>query len=378
MKIANIVSDDKFIDSVIKVQDLFSKNCKHDYIIVKHNNLNKKFTYIKNSQRITIVQVLCFLNFINKERYDAIFLHNLYALPLYIIQWIPKKIKVFWFSWGSDIYTPIGFSDPLIPIILYKEKTFEILTKINDYQKQKSPHVFVSKILSTLFLKKAILRIDYYSGVLPYEFDLLQKNIFFKAKRVSYHYVNPQESKKGSVFRKCEGINIMLGNSGDPANNHLDAIEKIFSIDLKNRKIIVPLSYGDKSYTKFLQEHLLKSNKNIMILKDFMPRNEYKRIVNSCGISIFFHERQAAMGNIILSLRNGNKVFMSETNLAYKFLKEYGFIIFSFQRDFNQKNVDMFLSENEQYTNWELSYSLFNLQTQKKDLADIYSLIKSF
>ena len=98
-------------------------------------------------------------------------------------------------------------------------------------------------------------------------------------------------------------------------------------------------------------------------------------LIGSCGFSIYFHERQQAMGNIFLSLRNGNKVFMSETNLAYEYLKSFGFIVFSVQRDLNQKNLDAHLTESKQRHNYDLFYQWHSDKILQRCMTDIYSRI---
>lgn len=53
LHIANIVRDDKFIDNLIKFQDLSNDKCIHEYILVSKNN--KSYKRIKATDRIKIV-----------------------------------------------------------------------------------------------------------------------------------------------------------------------------------------------------------------------------------------------------------------------------------------------------------------------------------
>lgn len=81
------------------------------------------------------------------------------------------------------------------------------------------------------------------------------------------------------------------------------------------------------------------------------------------------------MGNISLSLRNGNKVFMSETNLAYEYLKSCGYIVFSVQRDLNQAAIDTPLTESEQRHNYDLIYQWHSDKILQRCMTDIYNSI---
>ena len=91
------------------------------------------------------------------------------------------------------------------------------------------------------------------------------------------------------------GNNILVGNSAHPENNHLDIAYKLKTINLSNRKIIVPLSYGDNKYKKII----LKKYKNIFgnkfkPLLDFISIKDYLNILKSCNICIMGHLRQQA------------------------------------------------------------------------------------
>ena len=39
---------------------------------------------------------------------------------------------------------------------------------------------------------------------------------------------------------------------------------------------------------------------------------EYNKIINSCNVGIFYHDRQQSMGNIIELLLNGSKLFFKK------------------------------------------------------------------
>src|SRR5690606_28770612 len=43
-------------------------------------------------------------------------------------------------------------------------------------------------------------------------------------------------------------VNILVGNSADPTNNHIDSLQKLLSFKDHDLKIYAPLSYGDKSH----------------------------------------------------------------------------------------------------------------------------------
>lgn len=384
MRIANIVKDEKFIDGVISLQDMFNGGFEHDYIIIQKGDSNaKNFKYIKDSSRIESIRPLDFLEVLSGGKYAAIFLHSFTGTPLHIIAMIPKGVKVFWFSWGYDIYEPLfKLKKALIPIELYKERTKDILNALENPQKAKvfglrqfargvKRRLFHFKIM--YYWRKAVSRVDFYSGVLPYEYDLMRNVRFFNARKVEYHY---SSIRPPVPFSFNDSNNIILGNSADPSNNHMDALEILMKLALQGRKIVIPLSYGNMQYADFLCDAVSEKGwHDIVTVRDFMPFEDYASLIGSCGFSIYFHERQQATENIFLSLRNGNKVFMSETNLAYEYLKSCGYIVFSVQRDLNQAAIDTPLTESEQRHNYDLFYQGHSDKILQRCMTDIYSRI---
>ncbi len=54
---------------------------------------------------------------------------------------------------------------------------------------------------------------------------------------------------------------------------------------------------------------------------ELMEYNDYLSFLNSVDIAIFNHNRQQAVGNIILLLSMGKTIYLSEENNAYNMLK---------------------------------------------------------
>ncbi|MGP4883030.1 hypothetical protein ACTXQV_67810, partial [Klebsiella pneumoniae] len=57
---------------------------------------------------------------------------------------------------------------------------------------------------------------------------------------------------------------------------------------------------------------------------DYMPIQQYVGILINCGFVIMNHVRQQALGNILIMLYLGAKVFLREENPVYTFLKNHG------------------------------------------------------
>lgn len=380
VRILNIVTDEKFIDDVIECHDIFSEKVIHDYVIVGEKQ--ESYKYIKKfPDRVKIVSSSSFLPYLKSNGFDAIFLHSFFVLDSNLIVEIPKQIKVFWFAWGYDIYSHIP--DPFIKVDLYGVETKRI-------KKMLEPNDFKSKLrsfLKTVFCYdqikshvyyKAISRIDYFSGVLDFEYSLMENVRNFRAKKVTYTYNSI--SVMDSVNREClcNGNNILIGNSADDTNNHLDVLKYIKNIDLGNSLIYIPLSYaGGQIYIDYVK-NVYKSDfgDKFVPIDHFIPYQEYTQIMASCSVAIFAHERQQAIGNICAAFRKGCKVFLSETSNVYKYYKSLGMTVFSLQREFSSDALKTKLTDEQVIENIRILDRRACRETYIKDMNHILECIK--
>ena len=64
---------------------------------------------------------------------------------------------------------------------------------------------------------------------------------------------------------------------------------------------------------------------------DFMPVQDYVAIIRKCGFVIMNHVRQQAVGNIVIMLYLGARVFVRQENPVYAFFKNSGVVISTVQ-----------------------------------------------
>ena len=381
MKILHCVYDDKFMDGTIRVYES-DKRHTNEYVLVRSSPDNYMFRYIK-SGKVKVTTPISFL--LMAPEYDVIILHSFVCLNYYYISKIPKKCKVVWYAWGFDMY---GGSHPIVPLKLYDTETKIFLEKdhlpktikgiITDLK------VKMMNYYERLWLNKAISRIDYFSGVFPYEYDLVKSHHQnFKAKRVDkrdiLYYGDIDFFIKDTINNDIEHgkVNIIIGNSADPRNNHHDALTAISNVILpKESNIIIPLSYaGSANYIQWVMayaESLYPGR--VKALLDYIPLQDYLDLTSHCKVAIFFHERQQASDNIFMQMMYGAKVYMSETSLAYKYLKDEGFIVFSLQSEaeslFDDITDEMVMTNRrllcEKYSDHTIRERVFKIKKKKK------------
>lgn len=375
LRVVHCITDEKFIRSIYQTFEYLQDRCNSRYVHITEN-VKKQCRYLGDYEKVEFCNISQFQTELASGCCDVVVLHNLQSVPLDFISQIPKDIKLVWFAWGFDIYGCMG-SKPLVPIPnLIQPETKRLLWSSFDKQLKEKAKVLY-KVTRNRELKKAVARVDYFSGIIPEEYDMMCSVPFFHAKQVDFRYSSPLANISLSMLddeKPVGGMDIMIGNSGDITNNHADIFNKLKKIELGERRIYVPLSYGeDKKYMS-----KIKSIGNdlwgdrFVALDDYVPYDEYRRIIGSCGFRIFGHERQQALGNIIMAFRDGCKVFLSDGSALYRHFVNMGVKVFTIQNDINPDCLSDLLNDKETYENRKKTIEYSQTSAQKERL---YKLI---
>ena len=131
--------------------------------------------------------------------------------------------------------------------------------------------------------------------------------------------------------RPHAAVNIQIGNSADPSNNHLEILENLKSFRDQNITIYAPLSYGDQANAKTV----IAAGKAIFgdkfkPMTDFIPFEQYLEFLGKIDIAVFAHKRQQGMGNTITLLGMGKKVYMRSDVTPWATFDGIGVKIFDF------------------------------------------------
>lgn len=327
-RILHLANDEKFIDQAINTFEELAPGSNDLYVYSK-----KPLKFVKSQANIpSSLSVLTGRISKSFTQYDVVIIHSLSSVWYKAILSIPSDIPIVWIGWGYDYYDIIYTSPEKMLLPLTSKEIKKIAPKDNLFKKLKR---IAKKIIFPSSKYKTIQRINFFAPVLPAEYNMVSTN-FPGVKFPDYclwNYGNLEEDLvKDFIESKVTGNSILVGNSASAENNHLDSFRLLSSIDITDRDIISPLSYGDAQYRNLVitkGQELFE--KNFQPLISFMPITDYVKILESCGFVIMNHLRQQAVGNIVIMLYLGAKVFLRKECPTYNFFLEQGAIIFSIQ-----------------------------------------------
>lgn len=353
-KILHICTDEKFIDFAIKNFNSIGY-VENAFLIITNN---KTLRYIK-SQGVTVKSKASFLLgifFGYLKGFDAVIFHSMPDLFKFYLKFFPANLTVCWIGFGFDYY----------------------VKKYSNQRKLSLENRFKKNMKKKLLrLDYSYVKVDYFCPVLESEFEPASKRLKLKADYIDWNYGISNELIKSLQEDYVRGNSILLGNSADSTNNHLEILEKLNSVN-EQREVVIPLSYGGNSeYIDSLLTFLKNSNLKYFILKDFVSQDEYFKILKRCSFVIMNHKRQQAAGNIVMMLSLGAKVILDKNNPLYDFFTDLGFELF--EKTNLKKELSFRLQEGTARLNKKSSIDHFNdvvTKNKTKNLIDILTAKK--
>lgn len=236
------------------------------------------------------------------KREDKVIIHSYSSLNLWLLCFIFQyKLSSFsWYIWGADLY-------------FYKIAHSSIKFRIFEFLRCKTIPKFKNVIVSVVEdyeLAKSIYKLN---------------GCMYCTQYPNYGIVPFYKKNE----KKSTGI--LLGNSADPSNNHILALDLISHFAKENIKVFIPLSYGGNS--EYIRNVISYGKKifgdNLIPMTEILPYEQYIQFLKKIDIMLCFHDRQQALGNLWVVLSNGRKVFIKESVTTYSFMKKLGLDIYS-------------------------------------------------
>ena len=96
---------------------------------------------------------------------------------------------------------------------------------------------------------------------------------------------------------------------------------------------------------------------------DYLSLDDYNKVLLSANVFIYCNWRQEAVGNILIALYIGGKVFLDKRNPLLDFYRRLGIVIFSLD-ELNQNSIDTFLSDSEIQKNRKILDKYYSKERQ--------------
>jgi hypothetical protein len=334
---------------------------RHVFVIVKTHaqqpeNGGEGFIYVSTPEQLKNVVTF-------RLDWEAIIINGMLSRLASFWQVLPQQLPVAYYLWGVEAYNAVLNK----PDALYEPETakhvLSLKARLRFYASyyfgalrrlRKECRFIAQKLDVALFSLEAEIQHFVEHGLLP-------EHIQYVNGRVGHGLDFSAE-----IFALEQvGDSILVGNSGDPSNNHLDAFlwlsRQRFST---GRRVVVPLSYGgNEEYRKVvLNKGRQLFGELFYPVLDFMPLEDYNELIKSCGIVIMNHLRQQGFGNIVTALAMGATVYLQPRTTVSAGLKNLGFTIreIGASRSQSELQESPFINEAERARNVHLCHKHFS------------------
>lgn len=340
----HLMFDEKIINRTIGLFEQELPGCNR-YVIFGRRG---PFRHVTPSERV-----------ISSDRYrpeddspvTAVVVHSLdMEKAAFIERHCPPGIPVYWIIWGKDLYNT-----------LLSPKGFRMYDRSAAYytplRRLRAPfHGIKYRIRAARIMRFVRRRVTcLVTDITHNDYDVFAR-YYPEIRRIAHaeFFYYPIDEILGEELLGAEisGQNILVGNSNSLTNNHEYAFRQLAGLQLGERKVIVPLSYNGKpAYRKTILEAGEKAfGEKFMPLTQFMPLAEYNRLMQTASVAIYGNWRQEAIGNIIIALYLGAKVFIAARNPVLAWARAMGLHVFELEQ-IDQQKLDTPLTQAERQQN---------------------------
>lgn len=321
----HIVDDEKFIDATWRICEAVSPG-QHRYVMFGDGAPMRhvKFAPVErlplgDAQNGTALRGLT-------AEHRVVVLHNLDKIKLDVLARLPRGLTVWWLGWGFDYYD-LARAELLMPrtrqLLPPRPVQLPLLRRAKDLLKRvRGPSARIA----------ALHRVDFFGPVIVEDYRIVKGALpDLPAQYLQWHYGTLEDDMiRGFEGRGVSGSNILVGNSATMTNNHLEAFEMIRAVGCLPGEVLVPLSYGNADYQQSVQaagREMLGDAFRPLV--DFMAIDDYIAVLSTCSSVIMNHLRQQALGNIVIMLYLGAKVFLDRRNPLFENLRIQGMHVFA-------------------------------------------------
>ena len=348
-KIIHIHNDIKFIDETAYFDNPLFKN--EVVIFGKRGVYKGKYKETAQYLRPLKSNIGGLIKHCNEA--DLVVMYNLCPIKSYIANRLAANIKIAWRFFGHELYKydlASQQSDLTKEMLKPDKKIFYDFREMKEllYQARNivrnliMPNNLQPDATGEYEFKKVINRADFFLWHYKEEHEVLKKrwpNLpqFMQTPTIINHIKLNSSGKKQHT--------IIIGNSKNPLNNHFDILNSLLiSKHFHQYQYMIPFSYGKESnYANNLIKKI-KDYPNITLLEKFLPMSDYALMFCNASAFVMNSYRQRALGNILIALQTGVKVYLNKKNIIFSVLTSRGFWVYTIEQfwdDLENNNVIM-------------------------------------
>lgn len=387
----HIMLQDKFIDSYI--QDIYEIGEQNNNLFWLRGHKGDT-TYIKTNRKIEYLgscqkSIRSKINNIPCEH--NIFIHWYDSWIGGLVYNLPNKLFVY--HWGGDFFQePLWFHAKWI----FDKSTLDLIRKarhpIRGQRENKKSRLKL--MLASLKHRRRVYneykqkcrhvaRVDYIVCSEYNTADLLKTKLIYDDftaihipgfYEVNFDLSRSIESQRIVNKRK---LSIIVGNSANPSNNHLDAFRKLKNIENEIGIIYCPLAYGEGYYRDAIIECGYEEfGHKFHPIVDYCARIDYVKFLSNVDIAFMYHNRSQAWGTIVTCLTMGKPVFVKRENTIHQFVRSMGLRTY-ISEDILDYDLNDLIELERSYV--ELNCERLNrAMSRNRRLSDLKSLLSNY
>lgn len=293
--------DVKFYASLVKGIDanLELKPNKHVFVTDKI----RVYDAIKNNTNCFLIDYKMLKKYMLKSKWIVF-----HAFP--IKKWefclLPKSLckRIIWRTWGHDIRPFNTTNNVIYDLLKYIE--FSIF-------KKKIQSIYAMGVANEVDIVN-IEQVYKHS----FKYFELHYSDYFKVYDYLHNTIVPDANNR---------LTVMVGHNCSPVDNHLEIFDKLSKYKKEDMLILIPLSYSDPK-NGYKEKVIIKACKlfgenNVKILNDFIPLEEYIKLIATIDIAIMDMHYSNGLDNISYFLYFEKKLYIKEgSNLDEAFKRK--------------------------------------------------------